>query len=119
MEVFVKLACDVKGTLEGSKKKQVLKLLELFAKAGYEITVWSNSYGYAVDAVKDNNLKANFESKRMKMDLDYDETRYYNFAIEDDHQQDYLAAKQFIWVDDIPDDIEQVELFFRELLEGQ
>lgn len=115
----MKLACDVKGTLEGPKKKQVLKLLDLFSKAGYEITVWSNLYSYAVDAVSDNNLRAEAMGKKMKMDLDYDESAYFNFAIEDDRRQEYLAAKQFIWVDEIPDDIEQIELFFKERLEGQ
>jgi hypothetical protein len=117
----MKIACDVKGTIEGPKKKQVLKLLDLFSRAGYSVTVWSNLYSYAVDAVKNNNLRAEFDSKKSKGDypIEYDESKYFNFAIEDDRQQDYLAAKTFIWVDDIPDDIEQVELFFKELLEGQ
>jgi hypothetical protein len=115
----MKIACDVKGTLEGSKKKQVLRILELFAKAGYEITVWSNMYSYAVDAVRDNNLKADANSKRMKMDLDYEEDKYFNFAIEDDRQQEYLAAKHFIWVDEIPNDLAAIDLFVKELLEGQ
>lgn len=117
----MKLACDVKGTLEGSKKKQVLKLLDLFSKAGYEITIWSNLYSYAIDAVKDNNLKADSMGKKSKGDYpyEYDESTYFNFAIEDDRQQEYLAAKKFIWVDEIPEDLVQVELFFKELLEGQ
>ncbi|HBI00989.1 MAG TPA: hypothetical protein DDY18_05130 [Flavobacterium sp.] len=111
-----RIACDVKGTLEGPKKKQVIKILDLFSKAGYAVTVWSNLYSYAVDAVKDNNLKAEAMSKRMKMDLGYDETQYFDFAIEDDSRQEYLAAKKFIWVHDIPDDMEQIEGFVKGLL---
>jgi len=114
----MKIASDVKGTIEGSKKKQVLKILDLFSRAGYQITVWSNLYSYAIDAVKDNNLKAEVMSKRMKMDFDYDETQYFDFAIEDDYRQDYLAAKKFIWVNDIPDDMEQIESFVKKLLES-
>lgn len=115
----MKIACDVKGTLEGPKKKQVLRILDLFSKAGYEVTVWSNLYSYAVDAVKDNNLKAQFMDKKSKGDYEYDETKYFNFAIEDDRSQSYLAAKTFIWVDTIPEDIAAIDMFFRELLEGQ
>lgn len=114
----MKIACDVKGTLEGSKKKQVLKILDLFSKAGYSITVWSNLYSYAIDAVKDNNLRAEADSKRSKGDynFEYDESKYFDFAIEDDRRQEYLAAKKFIWVDDIPDDIEQIEEFVKKLI---
>lgn len=117
----MKVACDVKGTLEGSKKKQVLKLLELFAKAGYEITVWSNLYSYAVDAVRDNNLRADSDQKKGKFDYPYsdDESLHFNFAIEDDRSQTWLAAKQMIWVDQIPEDMAAVELFFRELMGDQ
>ena len=117
----MKIACDVKGTLEGPKKKQILKMLDLFAKAGYEIVVWSNLYSYAIDAVKDNNLRAEAIPKKSKGDYphEYDESTYYNIAIEDDRKQEYLAAKQFIWVDEIPEDIEQIELYVKEILEGQ
>lgn len=94
----MKIACDVKGTLEGPKKKQVLRILELFEKQGYEITVWSNLYSYSVQAVRDNNLKADSISKKMKLDFD-SEDEYFNFAIEDDRQQDYLATNKFIWMD--------------------
>lgn len=115
----MKIACDVKGTLEGPKKKQVLKMLDLFHRAGYEITIWSNLYSYATDAVRDNNLRAHAMSKYSKSDYDNNESQFFNFAIEDDRNQTYLAAKKIIWVDEIPEDLEQVELFVKELLEGQ
>lgn len=114
----MKLAVDVKGTLEGSKKQQVLKIIDILSKVGYEVTVWSNLYSYAVDAVRDNNLKASVSSKMTKGDLDFDESKFFNVAIEDDRSQSYLPAKKFIWVDEIPNDINAVELFVKEEILG-
>lgn len=115
----MKVACDVKGTLMGDKQTQVLKILDVLSRAGYEVTVWSNLYSYATDAVEELNLKAEAYSKRSKSDFGFDESQYFDIAIEDDRSQTYLAAKQFIFVDDIPEDMAQVELFVKELLEGQ
>jgi hypothetical protein len=115
----MKIACDVKGTLEGPKKKQVLKILDLFARAGYEVTIWSNSFGYAVDAVRDNNLRAQTMTKKSKSDMENDDQPLFNFAIEDDKQQWYLGATRIVYVDEIPEDLVAVELFVKELLDGQ
>lgn len=112
----MKIACDVKGTLEGYKKQQVLRLLELFSKAGYDIYIWSNLYSYAVDARRNNNLDAEVRDKMTKGDLNFDESKYFNYAIEDDRSQNYLPAKNFIWVDEIPEDMAAVDLFFKELI---
>lgn len=114
----MKLAVDVKGTLEGHKKQQVLKIIDILSKLGYEVTVWSNLYSYAVDAVRDNKLNAQVSSKMTPGDLDFDESRYFNIAIEDDRQQSYLPAKKFIWVDEIPNDIDKVEMFIKEEILG-
>ena len=114
----VKIACDVKGTLEGDKKKQVLKILDLFHRAGYEIIIWSNMSSYAHDAVRDNNLRAEPMGKKMMLDYD-DPSEAMNYCIEDDRSQTWLGAHKFIWVDEIPEDITQIELFVRELLDGQ
>lgn len=114
----MKIACDVKGTLEGYKQKQVLRILELFAKTGYEIVVWSNTYSYAKDAVAKFNLNCEYGYKKDRIDCD-DPFEFMDFCIEDDRSQKYLAAKNFIFVDDIPEEMSQVDLFVRELLEGQ
>jgi hypothetical protein len=115
----MRIAFDVKGTIEGSKKKQVLRMFELFQKAGHEVIVWSNSYGYAVDAVEDNELtNTRAESKRDKWNTS--EENYYDLAIEDDKQQgQWLAAKKFLFVDDIPDDMVLVDILVKEMLEGK
>ena len=115
----MKIACDVKGTLEGPKKQQVLRILELFKKAGYDIYIWSNLYSYAVEARSKNNLDAEVRDKSTKGDQDFDESKYFDYAIEDDRSQDWLATKQFIFVDEIPEDMVQVDMFVKELLEGQ
>ena len=113
----MKIAFDVMGTIKGPKKEQVLKMFKLFQEAGHEVIVWSNSFGYAVDAINDNNL-TNTEprDKRMKMDVDYEENRYVDIAIEDDRRQTWLAAKKFIWVDEIPIDMVDVDALVKELL---
>lgn len=115
----MKIAVDVKGTLEGYKKPQILRMIELFQKAGHTVVVWSNLYSYAVDAVRDNNLQ-NIESTSKSGKGDYgfegDESKFYDLAIEDDHSQTWLAAKRFIFVDEIPNTVEQIEEFMKAYL---
>ena len=113
----MKIAFDVKGTIEGSKKQQVLRMFKLFQDAGHDVIVWSNSYGYAVDAIENNLLKnTNPHDKKMKMDVDYEEDRYVDIAIEDDRSQTWLAAKKFVFVDEIPTDMMLVDELVTKLL---
>lgn len=111
----MKIAFDVKGTIEGPRKIAILDMIRRFHVAGHDIIVWSNLYRYAVDAVKDNNLNAEATSKQMQSDLDYDESLYVDFAIEDDHSQTWLPAKRFVWVDDLPKD-EEIPAFVENLI---
>lgn len=104
----MRIAFDVKGTIEGPKKKFVLALLYRLQDLGHEVIVWSNSYGYAVDAVRDNALKAEATSKRGKGDYGFDDSTYVDVAVEDDTGQTWLAAKSFVWVNDIPEDMGSV-----------
>lgn len=62
----MKIAFDVKGTIEGPKGKFVLGMLKMFQDAGHEVIVWSNAYGYAVDAVRDHELDAEAHLKWSK-----------------------------------------------------
>lgn len=95
----MKIAFDVKGTLSGPKEKFVVRLLLELQALGHECIVWSNSFGYAVDCVAKNGFKeVRAESKSTKWDRD--QSNWYDVAIEDDHSQDYLAAKRIIFVDD-------------------
>jgi hypothetical protein len=97
----MRIAFDVKGTLQGPKGKFVLGLLLELQKMGHECIVWSNSFGYAVDCVDKYGLKnVRAESKSAKYDRD--EANWYDLAIEDDVGQTWLAAKRLIFVKDIP-----------------
>jgi hypothetical protein len=111
----MKIAFDVKGTIEGHMKEQVLYMLKLFQEAGHEIIVWSNSYSFAVDAVEDNELNARAESKGDKWNTS--EENFYDLAVEDDVQQgDWLAAKKFVFVKDIPESLEEVKALVNKIL---
>lgn len=112
----MRFAFDVKGTIEGPKKKQVLELFRILQALGHTCDVWSNSYGFAVDCVKSNKLNAAPTSKQMKMDLDHDETKFYDVAIEDDTQQTWLAARRFVWVKDLPESMEAIEVLAHQLI---
>jgi hypothetical protein len=94
----MKIAFDVKGTLEGTREKFVLALLIQLQEMGHECIVWSNSYGFAVDCVKRLGLVGvRAESKSDKWSLE--EVNFYDVAIEDDHSQEWLAVKRIIFVD--------------------
>jgi hydroxymethylpyrimidine pyrophosphatase-like HAD family hydrolase len=100
------IACDVKGTLEGPMKQQILAMLAYLHSLGHDVRVWSNSYGYAIDAVQDNNLPYKAESKTDKWTRE--EENFYDLAFEDDVQQgQWLAAKKFIFVKDIPENVDE------------
>ena len=97
----MKIAFDVKGTIDGPKGHIILVVFEELQKRGHECVVWSNSINFAFDAVKENDLEADFMSKKGKWDCDNNPDEYFDVAIEDDRSQIYLAAKRFIWVDEI------------------
>lgn len=97
----MKIAFDVKGTIDGPKGDVILEAFKKLQELGHTCVVWSNLYSYATDAIAKHGLNAEAHDKRMKMDLEYDESRYFDVAIEDDRRQEYLAANRFIFVDDI------------------
>jgi hypothetical protein len=101
----VKVAFDVKGTIEGPKKELVLKLFKAFQENGYECVVWSNWYRFAVDCIKDNKLENTTpETKRSKSDFRDYEIPLYDLAIEDDRSQTWLAASRIVFVDELTDE---------------
>lgn len=107
----MKVAFDVKGTLVGYHQDKVRKLLKWFQGQGAEITVWSNLYQYAYEAAEELRID-NVETKYSSYDAKEQGRTLFDFCIEDDHGQWYLATKQIIFVDMIPDD----ERFFPALL---
>lgn len=98
----MRIAFDVKGTLEGPREHLVLGLLIQLQELGHEIIVWSNSFGYAVDCAKNLGLVGvRVESKRNKWNTPAED--FYDVAIEDmAEQRDWLAAKRVILVSELP-----------------
>jgi len=97
-----RIAFDVKGTIEGPKKDLVLHIFEKLQEQGHECVVWSNLYSYAVDAIKDNNLKnTQAMSKKSKGDLLSNGEELFDLCIEDDRSQTYLGAKKIAFVDEL------------------
>lgn len=101
----MRIAIDVKGTLEGPRKQDLIKLIKAMQAKGHTVLIWSNSYGFAVDAVRDNGLNCDAQSKTTKWDVS-DESQFVDLSIDDDSSQTWLAAKRFIWVHELPSDIE-------------
>lgn len=101
----MKIAFDVKGTIEGPKKELVLKLFKGLQAKGHQCFVWSNCYSYAVDAIKDNELSQTEPmSKKSKFDFrDYGQDPM-DFCIEDDRSQTWLGANTIIFVDELNDE---------------
>lgn len=112
----MKIAVDVLGTIEGSKKASVITMIHAFQDAGHTVVVWSSEYGLAVNAVKKYDLECEPRSKIEKGNVD--PVDYFDIAIEDDRRQDYLAAHRFVWVDEIPKDFTAAKKLAEDLCKG-
>jgi hypothetical protein len=119
------IAFDVKGTLDGfdkSTNRKVLELFKLLHDAGHTMYVWSNSYSYAVDMVKKlgdvYGMDAYATLKYSSFSAQDDNGIIMDLAFEDDESQDYLASKRFVWVSDIPRELEAFEKFAKELVDS-
>lgn len=108
----MRIAVDVKGTLEGTKRRQIIVMIYELLKADHEVVVWSMDFSMAATAAENLTIileelydypnKIEAMSKRTKMDTEAED--HFDLAIEDDRGQHWLAAKSFIWVDEIPKD---------------
>jgi CspA family cold shock protein len=110
----MKIAFDVKGTIEGPKQKEVLELFWRLQREGHEMFVWSNLFSYAAQAVIDHKLPA---TALLKNGIsDYPESAYglMDVAIEDDRSQTWLGANKIVFVDELNDKTD----FFNQLTEG-
>jgi hypothetical protein len=106
---YMKVAFDCQGTLiltNEANKLIVHKLFKWFESKGCEMVVWSNG-GAPEILVKTLKLNATAQSKSKTWELEgceNPEQYYMDIAVDDDVNQTYLAAKNFIWVRDIPDE---------------
>lgn len=102
----LRVAFDVKGTIEGPHKDLVLRLFKGLQEKGHNCYVWSNLYSYALDAIRDNNLENTVAmAKKSKGDLLGDGNELFDVCIEDDRRQTYLGAKRIIFVDELNDEV--------------
>lgn len=106
----MRIAFDVKGTLDGYNETKVRALFKALHDAGHHVVVWSNSYGYAHDMAE--QLKAlgfNTEADSKYSDSDAEDrgNGMFDIAIEDDTSQTWLAAKKLVFVHELPDDVER------------
>ena len=110
-----RIAFDVKGTLgSGPQQKKVFALFQAFEEQGCEMFVWSGVGSFATDLVRTLGLRAECMTKRTIHDTDPADLM--DIAVEDEHQQTYLATKQLVFVDEIPDSLEDIAEFVRDLI---
>lgn len=97
----MRIACDVLGTIQGPKGKQIIEALRKLIEQGHEVVVWSSDYGLAVNATQRYDLGVEAMGKLSKYEMKEREQELFDVAIEDDRNQTYLGAKRFIFVDEI------------------
>jgi hypothetical protein len=98
----MRVAFDVKGTLDGPNSQKVWKLLQTLESKGCDITIWSSWLPFASELVSNRRLNFKYQSKELRGDVPLNE--WFDVAVEDDTQQDFLAAKRFVFVKDIPEE---------------
>lgn len=99
----MRIAFDVKGTIQGPYQDKVLRLFRAFEKRGHEMIVWSSVYSYATDAVAKHGLNARPMSKMLGCEASSNDR--VNICI-DDERQTWLATDRLILVSELPDDVE-------------
>jgi len=109
-----RIAFDVKGTLFGPKQRQVVQMFKEFKLQGCEMFIWSSMPSYCLDAQKELGLDAELITKRTINETEPEDLM--DIAVEDDHSQTYLATKQLVFVDEIPDDEASIAEFVRDLI---
>lgn len=113
----MKIAFDVKGTIEGPDQYKVLKLFFALKALGHEMIVWSSEYSYAVRANKKHGLDAIVMSKLWKADTIGSVEYWMDLAIDDDSSQDYLASHKFLWVRHLPS-MDKIDDLAKSITEG-
>ena len=108
----MRIAFDVKNTLEGHENSgRIMNLLLLLHKQGHEIIIWSSVLSYAyrtTKRIKDAyGITLDCYSKYGTYEAEEQNLPVMDFAVEDDTSQDYLAAQKFVWVHNIPENVEE------------
>lgn len=124
----MKVAFDVKGTLQGGGDK-VHKLFKWFESKGCKMIIWSSFYDYAIKAQKKFGYDASIMEKLPRLlDEDLENNPNYNIdiAIDDNNFirrngeiEPIIACNHMIAVDEIPEDESKFEEFYGHLLKGE
>src|SRR4051812_31226905 len=94
----MKIAIDVKGTLEGPKQDIIRAVAKQLHDEGHEITIWSSMFSFASDCK--NNLKVPYNCDLKRFHSEVEPEDWYDLAIDDDTQQTFLPAKRIIYVNE-------------------
>lgn len=106
----MRIAFDVKGTLDGVDENRMVRLFRVLEKLGHTMIVWSSDSGFAVDVMKKHGINGEIYTKYTKGSYEAESYGLMDVAIEDDRSQTWLAAKQIVFVHDVPDDVEAFAL---------
>lgn len=106
----MKIAFDVKGTLDGHKKHEMRRILLSLYAAGHEIYIWSSLFSYAVKEAKyweQRHIKCEALDKYSTYEAKARNMPVMDIAFEDDRTQTYLAANKIVFVDEIPNVVDE------------
>jgi hypothetical protein len=115
----MKIAFDCKGTLMDGPKK-VKDFFRWLQKEGHELTIWSSLYSYANDTgiamVADGSV--DIGEKYSRFDAEAEDMTIFDFAVDDQVKDSwYLAASNFISVQELPENPNEFEEFFNSKVE--
>jgi len=98
------IAFDVQGTLVGRNQSKVFSLLQWCRSQDMKIIVWSN--GISPEQIIKNHYpnwdlsQVEFSKKYSRLEAENWDMQIFDYAVEDDLSQNYLAAHEFIFVSD-------------------
>ena len=103
----MRIAFDVVGTIDGPHQEKILRLFKLFEENGHEMFVWSTEYSYTVEAIEKHKLNAQPMCKYTGSEMEESGMPLMDIAIDDDQSQYRLGTRRFIYVHNIPDNIDR------------
>lgn len=107
----MRVAFDVKGTLDGYHQAKIRKLFDVFKFRGHTVVVWSSVLSMAAKWA--NALDVECCTKYSKVEAQEQELPFFDVAVEDDYSSSYLATRFYAWVQDVPEADEELEEFVR------
>lgn len=104
---------DCQGSLNGPPK--VKQLYFAFNILGAHITIWSGVYGIATRTAASTRPAAN---DVLEKDFTGEKGYKFDIAIDDDTTQTFPGVKRMVYVDEIPENAEEILEFAKKLIAG-